>query len=59
MKKTKIFDNSPYMSAWEEIRNGEKWTFLETGLAISVIPIGRTANALEALLTFTRAYEIE
>jgi hypothetical protein len=54
MKKSELFNNQPYMSAWEEIRNGEKWTFVETGPAITVIPIRKKGSSLEILLTQER-----
>lgn len=54
LAKTELFNNPPYMFAWEEMRNGEKWTFVETGPAITVVPIRRKGTALEILLTQER-----
>lgn len=51
-----LFDNSPYMQAWEETHGGSRFTFIRVGDGVSVIPIRR--NSLQiieiALISETR-----
>ena len=45
MKKNVLFDNRPYMWGWETVetkgRNTVRFTFVETGPAMSVVPLER------------------
>lgn len=50
-----LFSNPPYMRAWDEIvEEGEgkvsRITFVETGAAVSVVPLQRDANGLHLTL---------
>lgn len=51
MAKKELFNNKPYMIGWEETIDGDRWTFIETGPAVCVIPFRRIqGNGLELLL---------
>jgi len=39
MAKIELFNNQPYMWGWEETIKGKRWTFIETGPAVCVIPL--------------------
>ena len=46
MFRTEIFNNPPYMLAWEEVLNGSRFTFVETGPAITTFPLKREKETL-------------
>lgn len=44
-----LFDNWPYMRGWEETHGGDRFTYIETGPALSVIPIHRDSTGVPVL----------
>ncbi|MDP3244354.1 MAG: hypothetical protein Q8M83_01705 [bacterium] len=53
-----LFDNWPFMRGWEELIGGDRFTYIEVGPSVSIIPIRRGANGkIEIVLIRERRIE--
>ena len=50
--RKELFDNSPFMTAWEKVIDGHRFTYVRAGNSVGVIPIRRNTsiNAIEIML---------